>query len=91
MSVGIGRVIEAAATRRPAPEWVAAAERIAVERDAVERFLDEGGRAYGFSTRLGHLDLLKAIVNQNCNSHSLKHVHVVSLLDTDASHSRSSG
>jgi len=59
-SAAIGRVVRAAATRAAAPEWAAMATRIADERAAVERFIAEGGRAYGFSTRLGHLDAVDA-------------------------------
>lgn len=49
------RLLSAAIEGRPLPEWALAEAAIADERAAVEAWLADGGRAYGFTSLLGHL------------------------------------
>lgn len=48
--------LKSAAEGRVLAGWTAAERNLAASRDAVDRFLADGGEAYGFSTFLGHLD-----------------------------------
>ena len=50
------RVVDVALTKKVPSQWKEARDRVASERAAVERWLVAGGRAYGFTTLLGHLD-----------------------------------
>lgn len=42
--------------KTPLPQWEESIPEITRQRDMVENFLNNGGRAYGFSTLFGHLD-----------------------------------
>lgn len=48
--------LEGAVEGTACPQWRAALPNVARARDGIERFLANGGHAYGFSTFLGHLD-----------------------------------
>lgn len=53
-------VLTAVVSHREPASWAASEARIAADRLAIEHFVAAGGRAYGFTTRLGQYDAVEA-------------------------------
>lgn len=70
----VADVVRAVRHFAAAPSWAQCAARISEERTRVEEYIARGGAAYGFTTRLGHLDN-EILTDQASSSLLTDHLH----------------